>query len=66
MDMNGYALELMARQQIAERHAGAALHEMVRAAAPPRWSLRVALGLALIRLGTWTLGSTHRRLARSS
>ena len=66
MDMNGYALEMMARQQIAERHAGAALHEMVRAAAPPRWSLRVALGLALIRLGTWTLGSTHRRLATSS
>ena len=66
MDMNGYALEMMARQQIAERHAGAALHEMVRAAAPPRRSLRVALGLALIRLGTWTLGSTHRRLATSS
>ncbi len=66
MDMNGYALELMARQQIAERHAGAALHEMVRAAAPRRRSLRVALGLALIRLGTWTLGRTQRRVATSS
>ena len=66
MDMNHYALELMARQQIAERHAGAARHEMIRAAAPPRRPLRVAIGLALIRLGTRALGPTHRRLAASS
>ena len=66
MDMNAYALELMVREQIADRHAGAALREMVRAAAPRRRSLRVALGLALIRLGTRTLGRTHRRLATSS
>ena len=66
MDMNGYALELMARQQIAERHAGAARHEMVRAAAPPPRPLRIAIGLALIRLGTRALGPTYRRLAASS
>ena len=66
MDMNGYALELMVRQQIAERHAGAASYEMARAATTPRRPLRIAVGLALIRLGTWTLGRTHRRLATSS
>jgi hypothetical protein len=66
MDMNGYALELMTRQLIAERHAGAARHEMVRTAAPPRRPLRIAIGLALIRLGTRALGPTHRRLAASS
>jgi hypothetical protein len=66
MDMNGYALELIARQQIAERHASAARHEMVQAMAPPRRALRIAIGLALIRLGTRALGPTHRRLATSS
>jgi hypothetical protein len=66
MDMNSYAIELIARQQIAERHAGAARHEMVRAATRPRRPLRIAIGLALIRLGTWALGPTHRRLAASS
>jgi len=66
MDMNLYALEVMARQQIAERHAGAALYELARAATTPRRPLRIAVGLALIRLGTWALGSTHRRLATSS
>ena len=66
MDMNLYALELMAHQQIAERHAGAALYELARAGTTPRRPLRIAVGLALIRLGTWTLGRTHRRLATSS
>lgn len=66
MDMNIYSLELMARQQIAERHASAARLEMLRAAAPPRRPLRIAIGLALIRLGNRALGPTHRRLATSS
>lgn len=66
MDMNVYSLELMARQQIAERHADAARLEMLRAAAPPRRPLRIAIGLALIRLGNRALGPTHRRLATSS
>ena len=63
MDMNGYALEIIARQQIAERHAGAALYELARAAAPPRRPLRIAIGLALIRLGTWALGPARRTLS---
>jgi len=66
MDMNLYALELMAREQIAERQAGAASYEMARAATTPRRPLRIAVGLALIRLGTRALGPTHRRLATSS
>lgn len=66
MDMNLYALEVMVHQQIAERHAGAVSYELARAATTPRRPLRVAVGLALIRLGTWTLGSTHRRLVTSS
>jgi hypothetical protein len=63
MDMNHYSLELIARQQIAERHAGVALYELARAAAPPRRSLRVVVGLALIRLGTRALGPAHRTLS---
>jgi hypothetical protein len=66
MDMNDYALELMARQQIAERHAGAARREMARPAAPARRPLRITIGLALIRLGTRALGPAHRGLATSS
>jgi hypothetical protein len=63
MDMNGYALEVLARDHLAELRARCERHELVRAAAPAASSLRVALGLALIRAGRWTLGSADRGLA---
>jgi hypothetical protein len=63
MDMNSYAIEVLARYQLQERHASAARFHRARAAAGPRRPLRVALGLALIRVGTWALGPGHRPLA---
>jgi hypothetical protein len=63
MDMNSYAIEVLARYQLEERHARAAQFHRARAAAGPRRPLRVALGLALIRVGTWALGPGHRTLA---
>jgi hypothetical protein len=63
MDMNSYALEALAREHLGELHARAERAQRARAAASPRPPLRVALGLALIRLGTRALGSTHRALA---
>jgi hypothetical protein len=55
MDMNHYAVEILARDRLAERRQAAARHTQVRAARP-RAVIRVAVGRALIRLGTRTLG----------
>ncbi|HEX2440436.1 MAG TPA: hypothetical protein VHT71_19150 [Methylomirabilota bacterium] len=63
MDMNGYALEVLARDHLAELRARCERQELARAATPAPGSLRVALGLALIRAGRWTLGDTERQLA---
>ena len=63
MDMNGYALEILARDHLAELRARCERQELIRAAMPAAGSLRVALGLALIRAGRWTLGDADRRLA---
>jgi hypothetical protein len=56
MDMNPYVIEMVAHHQLAELRAGAELQSQLRAAAAPRRPLRVTLGLALIRAGTWTIG----------
>lgn len=50
MDVNGYALELLAREQLATLRAAAAAHQLARAGAARR-PLRVALGRALVNLG---------------
>lgn len=63
MDMNEYLVGKMVGLRLSELHAAAARADLVRRAGPPRPPVRVALGLALIRLGRWTLGSGHRRLA---
>jgi hypothetical protein len=60
--MNPYIVETLSRYQLEEMRADAAILGQVRAVRPPR-PLRVTLGLALIRIGTWALGPTHRRLA---
>ncbi len=62
MDMNSYAIEVLARYQLEERYASAAQFHRARAAAGPRRSLRIVLGQALIRVGTRALGPTHRPL----
>jgi len=51
MDMNEYALEILARDRLAELRAAAELANRVRAARPVSRPLRVVLGQALIRLG---------------
>ena len=63
MDMNSYAIEVLARCQIEDRYASAVRFHRARAAAGPRRPLRVALGLALIRVGARALGSGRRMLA---
>jgi hypothetical protein len=58
MDLNLYALEVIARDKLTRLRAEAALHVLVsmREAATPRPSPRVRVGLALIRLGRWVRG----------
>jgi hypothetical protein len=63
MDMNEYLIEHMVSVRLSELHEAAARQSLARAAGPARPSVRVALGLALIRLGTWALGPAHRPLA---
>jgi hypothetical protein len=50
-DVNEYALEILARDRLAELRAAAGLANRVRAARPVSRPLRVVLGQALIRMG---------------
>jgi hypothetical protein len=63
MDMNEYLIGKLVGLRLSELHAAAARADLARRAMPPRPPVRVALGLALIRLGRWTVGPGHRRLA---
>lgn len=57
MDMNTYALEMLARDRLARARREAADHALAtRAARPPRASVRVRLGLLLIGAGRWLRG----------
>jgi hypothetical protein len=51
MDMNAYALEMLARERLVELRAKRERLDRVRAATVASPSLRVALGRALIGLG---------------
>jgi hypothetical protein len=64
--MNPYLIEALSRAQLAEWRAAAERYGQLQAAAPPRRPLRVALGLALIRLGTWAAGTRPSLAARAS
>jgi hypothetical protein len=57
-------MEALARYQIEELRAGAAVRSQLRQAARWRQPLRVTLGLTLIRIGAWALGPAHHQLAR--
>jgi hypothetical protein len=63
MDMNEYLIEHMVSGRLSDLHAAAEQQRLARIGAPSGSYVRVALGLALIRLGTWALGPTHRPLA---
>ena len=63
MDMNEYLIEHMVSGRLSELHEAARRQKLARMGAPTGTYVRVALGLALIRLGNWALGPTHRPLA---
>jgi hypothetical protein len=54
--MNEYAVQLLVMERIAEARAFAAKRARFRSPGPRRQSVRVRLGLALIRAGQWMLG----------
>jgi len=51
MDMNVYVAEWLVRERIAEARTAGARDALIHAHRPPHQPMRVALGLALIRLG---------------
>lgn len=62
MDINIYALEILAEDRLARARAEAAVQALLRkgGARPPRVPARVSLGLALISLGRWLRGAGPR------
>lgn len=56
MDLNVYTADLLAQSHLAELRAAAERHSLARLARPSRQPLRLALGHALIRMGTRLLG----------
>jgi hypothetical protein len=63
MDMNEYLIEHMVSGRLSDLREAAEQQRLARLGAPTGRHVRVALGLALIRLGTWALGPAHRPLA---
>jgi hypothetical protein len=63
VDLNHYAVEVLAQGQLAELRRAAARHTLIRAATRPRRRLRAVVGLALIRLGTRALDHRHDTVA---
>ncbi len=59
--MNGYLDEQLVRERLDEVRAMAAQQALVRSFRPVRRPMRVALGLALIRVGHWLAGRAPRR-----
>jgi len=51
MDMNVYFAEWLVKERLAEARAAGARDALIHAHRPPRQPMRIALGLALIRLG---------------
>ncbi|MGH7388733.1 MAG: hypothetical protein ACREM3_04660 [Candidatus Rokuibacteriota bacterium] len=58
MDMNEFALGHLVDERLTEMREQAARYNLVAAVAPPRVRLRVALGHALVRMGSRLLGGT--------
>ena len=56
MDMNENVFDMLVQTRLAEMRADAARHNAVAAARPASRPLRVALGLALVRLGSRLAG----------
>ena len=63
MDLNPYVIETLSRYRLEALWADAELRSRLRAEAPARRPLRVSIGLALIRVGTWVVGDGRRGLS---
>jgi hypothetical protein len=63
VDLNSYAVEMLARDQLAELRRAATRHHVIRTAMPPRRPIRLVVGMALIRLGTLAVGRGQRVVA---
>ena len=64
--MNVHLEAYLAHEKLAEARARAATHLLVQAAKVGNPSLRVALGLALIRTGRWLAGPAPRTARQTS
>lgn len=56
MDFNEYFAECLLKERLAEARELAARNALIDSLRLPRRPMRVALGLALIRVGQWILG----------
>ncbi len=59
--MNVFLDELVVRERLDEARALAAQLALIRSLRPARRPVRVAVGLALIRVGHWVAGRAPRR-----
>jgi hypothetical protein len=66
MDVNEYALEMLARQRLHEARACAARRSLARRAPRRRPQLRAHLGALLIALGERVIGTSPARVARGA
>lgn len=62
MDLNEYLAECLVKERLAEARAAAARSALLRDL-PPRLPGRVAVGLALIRIGRWILGQAPENVS---
>jgi hypothetical protein len=60
MAMNTHLHAQLVKERLDEARAQAAQRALLRALAPPRRPVRVAIGLALIRAGQWVAGQAAK------
>jgi len=66
MDWHEYVTGELIEERLSELRAWAALERQLAAHRPPRQPLRVAIGGALIRLGSWIVGTEPDKRLKAS
>ncbi len=66
MDFHEYVTRELIEERLAEYRAQAARERLLAAHRPPRRALRVAIGGALIRLGSWIVGTEPESRLKAS
>lgn len=66
MDLHEYVMGQLINERLAEFRAQAARERLLAAHRPPRPPVRVAIGGALIRLGSWIVGAEPDRALKAS